>query len=110
MNLRQLPADYLPAIQPIDTWHVSRKLAMMIEANVMGGKLLMTTMDLSHDLDHRLVARQMRKAVVEYMHSSDFKPVISLDVETIGNFFTQSAPAVNMFTNDSPDELTPKLK
>lgn len=110
MNLRQLPADYLPAIQPIDTWHVSRKLAMMIEANVMGGKLLMTTMDLSHDLDHRFVARQMRKAVVEYMHSSDFKPVISLDVETIGNFFTQSAPAVNMFTNDSPDELKPKLK
>ncbi len=110
MNLREMPSDYQPAIQPIDTWHVSRKLGMMIEANVLGGKLLMTTMDLSNNLEHRLVARQMRKAVLEYMQSDDFSPSLTLDEETVHDFFTKSAPAVNMFTNDSPDELKPKLK
>ena len=25
-------------------------------------------------------------------------------------FFTKTAPPVNMFTNDSPDELKPKIK
>ncbi len=110
MNLREFPKDYQPAIQPIDTWHVSRKLGMMVEAKVGKGKLLMTTMDLTKDLDRRLVASQMRYAILKYMLSDDFNPNLSLDEQVIQNLFTQSAPAVNMFTKDSPDELKPKLK
>lgn len=110
MNLRELPASYQPCVQPIDTWHVSRKLGMVVEANVLGGRLFMTTMDISHDLDNRVVARQMRKAVLEYMGSEDFQPSLKLDPQTVADFFERDAPAVNMFTNDSPDELKPKLK
>lgn len=110
MNLSKLPHSYQPAIQPIDTWHVSRKLGMMIEANVLGGKLLMTTMDITSNLDNRIVARQMRKAIIEYMQSGDFAPAIQLEPQTITDFFEKEAPAVNMFTKDSPDELKPKLK
>lgn len=110
MNLSQLPKDYQPCIQPIDTWHISRKLGMMIEANVLNGKLLMTTMDISNDLDRRVVARQMRRAVMEYMQGDDFKPAITLSPEVITNLFEREAPAVNMFTKDSPDELKPKIK
>ena len=110
MNLRELPKDYQPAIQPIDTWHVSRKLGMMIEAKVCKGKLLMTTMDLNSDLQHRLVASQMRNAILQYMMSVDFNPTLELGTDVITDFFTKSAPPVNMFTNDSPDELKPKLK
>lgn len=110
MNLSKLPHSYQPAIQPIDTWHVSRKLGMMIEANVLGGKLLMTTMEITGNLDSRIVARQMRKAIIEYMQSDDFAPTLQLDAQTITDFFEKEAPAVNMFTKDSPDELKPKLK
>ena len=110
MNLMELPADYQSPIQPIDTWHVSRKLGMLIEAKVLNGKLLMTTMDINNQLDRRIVARQMRKAVLEYMESADFNPQLTLDVETIRHFFEKEAPAVDMFTRDSPDELKPKLK
>ena len=110
MNLRELPADYQSAIQPIDTWHVSRKLGMMVEAKVGKGKLLMTTMDLDTDLGHRLVAAQMRSAILEYMMSTDFNPAMELSSDVITDFFTKAALAVNMFTNDSPDELKPKLK
>ena len=110
MNLRELPAGYQPPVQPIDTWHVSRKLGMLIEANVLGGRLLMTTMDISNNLDNRPVARQMRRAIIGYMNSDDFHPTLTLDSSTITNLFEKQAPAVNMFTNDSPDELKPKLK
>lgn len=110
MNLAELPDSYQPPIQPIDTWHVSRKLGMLVEANVGKGKLLMTTMDISSNLDTRLVARQMRKAVMDYMKSDSFAPTLKLDAETIADFFTKSAQAVNMYTSDSPDELKPKLK
>ena len=110
MNLMELPKDYQSPIQPIDTWHVSRKLGMMVEAKVLNGKLLMTTMDISSGLERRIVARQMRKAILDYMQSSDFNPSLVLDVQTIRNFYTKQGPKVSMFTNDSPDELKPKIK
>ena len=110
MNLMELPQDYQSPIQPIDTWHVSRKLGMLIEAYVLKGRVLMTTMDISHRLDQRVVARQMRQAILSYMQSPDFQPSITLTPETITHFYTRRAPAVNMFTNDSPDELKPKIE
>jgi hypothetical protein len=109
MNLMELPADYQPPIQPIDTWHVSRKLGMLIEANVLKGRLLMTTMDIDSDLDYRVVARQMRYAILDYMTSDDFKPALTLDPKTVTDFFTKDGPQVNMYTKASPDELKPKL-
>ena len=110
MNLMELPQDYQSPIQPIDTWHVSRKLGMLIEAKVGNGYLLMTTMDVQNGLDKRVVARQMRQALLNYMASDEFQPSMQLEPETIEHFFTRQAPPVNMFTVDSPDELKPKLQ
>ena len=110
MNLMELPADYQPPIQPIDTWHVSRKLGMLIEANVLKGKLLMTTMDIDSNLNRRIVARQMRQTILSYMQSDDFQPTLTLDPKVITDFFTKDGPQVSMFTNESPDELKPKIK
>lgn len=110
MNLLELPADYQSPIQPIDTWHVSRKLGMLVEANVLNGKLLMTTMDISNNLDHRIVARRMRNAIISYMNSHDFKPSLTLEPSVISDFFTKRTEPIKMFTDESPDELKPKLK
>lgn len=110
MNLMELPKSYQSPVQPIDTWHISRKLGMIVEANVLGGKLLMTTMDIDTDLDRRLVARQMRRAVISYMSSDDFQPAITLEPQVIEDFFVKEGPKVSMFTKESPDELKPKLK
>jgi len=109
MNLMELPKSYQSPVQPIDTWHISRKLGMIVEANVLGGKLLMTTMDIDTDLDHRLVARQMRRAVISYMSSDDFQPAVTLEPQVIEDFFVKEGPKVSMFTKESPDELKPKI-
>ncbi|MFA6719501.1 MAG: beta-glucuronidase, partial [Prevotella sp.] len=110
MNLSLFPKSYQSPIQPIDTWHVSRKLGMLFEANVLGGKLIMTTMDISSNLGRRVVARQMRKAIIDYMLSDSFQPTLNLDPKDVTNLFENMAPPVNMFTKDSPDELKPRLK
>ncbi|MDE6561967.1 MAG: beta-glucuronidase [Muribaculaceae bacterium] len=110
MNLLELPAEYQSPIQPIDTWHLSRKLGMVVEANVLNGKLFMTTMDLDTDLDKRVVAKRMRNAVLDYMASDDFNPTMTLTPETITDFFTKETALVEMYTNETPDELKPKLK
>ena len=57
-----------------------------------------------------VLARQLRRAILHYMQGSDFRPVLRLSPEVVSHFFTMQAPRVDMFTNDSPDELKPKLK
>ncbi|MDE7144544.1 MAG: hypothetical protein K2O30_00115 [Duncaniella sp.] len=110
MNLLELPSGYRSPVQPIDTWHLSRKLGMIVEANVLDGKLFMTTMDIDRNLDKRVVAKRMRNAIIDYMSSDSFKPSITLDPSAVASFFTRETPPVEMYTNDSPDELKPKLK
>jgi hypothetical protein len=52
----------------------------------------------------------MRQAILSYMQSDDFKPTLTLDPKVITDFFTKDGPQVSMFTNESPDELKPKIK
>lgn len=110
MNLLELPAEYQSPIQPIDTWHLSRKLGMVVEANVLNGKLFMTTMDIDSNLDRRIVAKRMRNAILSYMGSDNFKPSLTLEPTVIADFFTKETAPVEMYTNETPDELKPKLK
>lgn len=110
MNLGRFPADFQPVVQPIDTWHLSRKLGMLLEARVLGGRLLLTTIDLANDLDRRVVARQLRRSVLEYMRSAAFRPQAEIPAETIAELFEREAEPVDMFTRESPDELKPALK
>ncbi len=109
MNLSAFPKDYQPIVQPIDTWHVSRKLGMLLEARVLNGRLLMTTLDITRHLERRPVARQLRYSILRYISSERFRPTLTLPLETIRQLFEQSAPPVDMFTKDSPDELKPKI-
>ena len=88
---------------------ISRKLGMLVEANVLGGKLLMTTMDITRDLDRRIVARQMRSAILRYMQSSDFAPALTVAPAVIADLYTKQGPKVDMYTNGSPDELKPAI-
>ncbi|MBQ9664924.1 MAG: beta galactosidase jelly roll domain-containing protein [Bacteroidaceae bacterium] len=109
MQFTDFLKDFQPLVQSIDTWFVSRKIGMLFEANVGKGKLVMTTMDITNDLDKRIVARQMRESILAYMQSEKFKPQWVLDAQLIADLFTKVAGEVNMYTNDSPDELKPAL-
>ena len=109
MQFDEFPADFQPFVQSIDTWFLSRKIGMLYEAKVLNGRLIMTTMDITSDLDNRIVARQMRASILNYMHSDKFKPKYRIEPEVIEHLFTKEAPKVDMFTNDSPDELKPKI-
>lgn len=108
MQFTELADDFEPLIQSIDTWFISRKTGPLFEANVSNGKLIMTSMDITSDPDNRIVARQLYKAILDYMNSAYFRPQYKVSIEQIGDLFTKTAPKVDFFTNDSPDELKPK--
>jgi hypothetical protein len=70
----RLPRGLQPIVQPIDDWNRNYKLGMLFEARVGNGKLMVSTADLENRLDERVVARQLRKSVLDYMASSAFQP------------------------------------
>ena len=109
MQFTDFPKGFQPLVQSIDTWFISRKIGMLFEARVGNGRLMMTTMDIDSDLSHRIVARQMRKAILDYMMSPYFRPQFEVPASTVQDLFTKVAPSMNMFTKGSPDELKPKI-
>lgn len=110
MQFTDFPRSFQPLVQSIDTWFISRKIGMLFEANVGKGRLVMTSMDLTSDLANRVAARQMRASILSYMMSDKFTPQWTLDQQLISDLFTKVAGDINLHTNDSPDELKPKLK
>jgi hypothetical protein len=83
MTLDGLPPALRPLVQPIDTWFDNRRLGLLFEARVNGGRLMVCSMDLRSDLDRRIVARQMRRSVLRYVASDAFNPQIEVDAGAI---------------------------
>ncbi|MCM1137577.1 MAG: hypothetical protein NC221_02920 [Duncaniella sp.] len=83
INLGKFPQDYQSPMRPMDTWHHNRKLGMVVEARVLGGKLFMTTFDFDRDLENRPVARQMRKSILNYLNSDCFNPIMEVNPNLI---------------------------
>lgn len=110
MNLSEFPKGFQPVIQSIDTWFLSRKIGMLIEAKVGKGRLMVCSADLHTNLKHRPVADQLYRSILNYMNSDKFNPEYTVDVNVIGNLFTKESDRVNMFTTDAPDEIKNKKK
>lgn len=108
MQFSEFPDSFQPLVQSIDTWFISRKIGMLFEVNVEKGKLMMTSMDVTNNLENRIVARQLYKAILDYMNSDQFRPQERIELQQVGNLFTKVAPKVDSYTKDSPDELKPK--
>ena len=87
MILDHLPADLKPLVQPIDTWFENRRLGLLFEASVNGGKLMVCSIDLSHDLESRPTSKQLLLSTLEYMNSPEFDPETVLEAEVIRELF-----------------------
>ncbi len=109
MQFTDFPDDFQPIVQNIDTWFISRKIGVLFEANVLSGKLMMTSMDITSQLEKRVAARQLHKAILDYMNSDNFRPSTIVPVERVQELFTKVAGNVKSYTKDSPDELKTKI-
>ena len=67
MRMDHLPPELRPLVQLIDTWFEARRLGLLFEAQVGEGRLVVCSMDLESDLEDRLVARQMRYSLAQYL-------------------------------------------
>lgn len=75
----------MPIVRNIDNFANNRQLGSIFEAKVGNGKLIVCSMDISSDLSERIVARQLRHSLLDYMNSDAFSPAISLPAQDIEN-------------------------
>ena len=109
MHLEDFPKTFRPLIQPIDTWFMNRRLALVFEAKVGNGKLIVSSADLGSETPNKPVANQLFYSLKKYMLSAQFNPTTNLDIALIKDLtLTPSKFVFNAYTKDSPDELKPK--
>ena len=110
MWLEGFPDEFEPLVQPIDTYHLNRKLGLVLEAKVGNGKLIMSSTDLTNRLNERPVARQLRQSLIKYMGSENFDPQYSVEMSVIEDIFRKQSERLNFYTNESTDDLKPETQ
>lgn len=92
MILEGAPADYRPIVQPVDDFHICRKLGTIFESKVGKGKLLVCTYPLRKRQDNAS-CRQLYAALLDYAASGDFQPETELPMDWLKNNLTPLSPA-----------------
>ncbi|WP_345949657.1 sugar-binding domain-containing protein [Mucilaginibacter sp. PAMB04274] len=109
MVLEDFPAGFKPLVQPIDTWFLNRRLALVYEAKVGNGKIIVSSADLGPAIDaDKPAARQLYRSLLQYMASEKFNPTGEVSFEVIKDVMVSpSKYQFSTFTKESPDELKP---
>jgi len=78
MILDGLPAGVQPIVQVVDDWVTNRKLALVFEARVGRGRLLVCSINLADDAAGNPVMRQLRRSLLDYAAGDRFAPAIEV--------------------------------
>ncbi len=71
----------------VDKFNRNALPAAIFEARVGHGRLLVCTLDISSNLGSRIVARQLRRSVLEYMEGNQFQPQAELSPDDLKMLF-----------------------
>ncbi|WP_431215403.1 polysaccharide lyase family 8 super-sandwich domain-containing protein [Puia sp. P3] len=77
MILDSLP-PMTPIVRVIDNFFRNRRMGDVIEAKSGSGRLILVSADITHDLDKRPAARQLRYSLEHYMSGAAFTPAVEL--------------------------------
>lgn len=83
--------DLAPVVRWIDDWNTNDPLALIAEACVGKGRVILCAADLSRDLDNRPAARQLRRSLLDYAASPQFAPKATMAPERLTALTTMPA-------------------
>lgn len=72
-----------PIVRIIDDWVSNRRLALLFEARVGKGSILVSGVDLVNNLENRAEARQLLASLKHYMSGEKFSPAVDLNEEEL---------------------------
>jgi hypothetical protein len=70
-------------VRIIDDWFTNRDLALIFEAKVGNGKIIVSGTDLTTGLENRPEARQLSHSLLNYMQSDTFAPKINIGMDEL---------------------------
>lgn len=109
MHLEDFPKDFKPLIRPIDTWFMNRRLALLFEARMGNGKIIVSSINFNDSLTNKPAAAQLFYSIKKYMNSNSFDPAVKIDAALMYDLVSKpSAFVFDAFTKATPDELKPK--
>jgi hypothetical protein len=88
MILDAFPRELTPTVQVIDDWFTNRKLALVFEARVGKGRLLVTSINIT-DTVLDPVRRQLRASLLAHVASPAFQPPVSVTKRQIQSLFAK---------------------
>ena len=83
IQLDSFPVELKPILRIIDDWVTNRRLALLFEAKVGEGSILVSGTDLVNNLENRPETRQLKLSLFNYMNSTDFNPNVGLEINEI---------------------------
>ena len=85
--------DFSPELKPIvrviDDWFENRRLALVFEAKVGNGKVIVSGIDLINDVESRPEARQLLYSLQKYILGKAFNPKAKLELTAIRSLFKE---------------------
>ncbi|MBL7697180.1 MAG: hypothetical protein JNK79_03450 [Chitinophagaceae bacterium] len=87
VNINQLPLAYQPIVHLIDFFKTNNRMAMVMEAAVGKGKLLVCTLNLGSGEARSLSQQQMLKSLILYVRSKNFRPQGALTIGQLDKIF-----------------------
>jgi len=106
VNTDTLGADFRPIMRFIDKYNRNSLCSILFEAKVGPGRLLVCTLDVSTDLERRIVARHLRRSLIGYVGSAAFDPAFVLQPERLDELFTLRPYEIALTLGNS-DERSP---
>ena len=79
----KIDKDIKPIVRIIDDWFTARPLALIFEVRVGRGVLVVSGVDLIHNIDNRLSSRQLLLSLSDYVKSSACNPSVEVDLKDI---------------------------
>ena len=83
IQIDSFPSELEPVVRIIDDWVTNRRLALIFEAKVGKGKLLVSGADLVNGLENRPEARQLLYSLLKYMEGEQFNPETELSIRQV---------------------------
>jgi len=78
-----LSKEIKPIVRIIDDWFTNRPLALIFEVKVGKGKLLVSGIDFSNDIENRPEAQQLLYSLKKYMAGNQFNPNVIVPIKLI---------------------------
>ncbi len=83
MVLDSIAKNIQPIVRVIDDWFTARPLGLVFECKAGKGKLLVSGIDLTTNLENRPEAKQLLFSLEKYMASENFNPVQEINLDKI---------------------------